>query len=97
MNAGSAYQAKLGVSAAQGDVDAQLWMLAQGSGRMVGSSPWSDGLKLTDDRCEPGPRTPVASGSEVVPSCGGSGDKQASAKFCRLEIDEVAVAFGPPT
>ena len=27
----------------------------------------------------------------------GSGDKQASAKLCHLEIDEVAVAFGPPT
>ena len=26
----------------------------------------------------------------------GSGDKQASAKLCRLEIDEVAVTFGPP-
>ena len=26
----------------------------------------------------------------------GSGDKQASAKLCLLEIDEVAVAFGPP-
>src|SRR6266705_5687063 len=34
-------------------------------------------------------------------SCGGavtgSGDKQAKAKLCRLEIDEVAVTFGPPT
>jgi hypothetical protein len=28
---------------------------------------------------------------------GGSGDKQASAKLCCVEIDEVAVAFGPPT
>src|SRR5436190_11822161 len=27
----------------------------------------------------------------------GSGDKQAKAKLCRVEIDEVAVAFGPPT
>jgi hypothetical protein len=27
----------------------------------------------------------------------GSGDKQAKAKLCRLEIEEVAVAFGPPT
>ena len=26
----------------------------------------------------------------------GSGDKQAKAKLCRLEIEEVAVAFGPP-
>ncbi len=26
----------------------------------------------------------------------GSGDKQAKAKLCRVEIDEVAVAFGPP-
>ena len=31
----------------------------------------SDGLKLTVDRCEPGPGTPVASGSEAVPRCGG--------------------------
>jgi hypothetical protein len=35
--------------------------------------------------------------SEVVPAWAGSGDKEASAKLCRLEIDEVAVAFGPPT
>ncbi|HEY6605287.1 MAG TPA: hypothetical protein VIZ44_03000, partial [Gaiellaceae bacterium] len=27
----------------------------------------------------------------------GSGDKQAKAKLCCLEIEEVAVAFGPPT
>jgi hypothetical protein len=27
----------------------------------------------------------------------GSGDKQAKAKLCRLEIEEVAVAFGPST
>jgi hypothetical protein len=26
----------------------------------------------------------------------GSGDKQPIAKLCRVEIDEVAVAFGPP-
>src|ERR1022692_238885 len=31
------------------------------------------------------------------PAVAGSGDKQASAKLCRLEIDEVAVAFSPPT
>src|ERR1022692_2143302 len=31
------------------------------------------------------------------PAVAGSGDKQASAKLWRLEIDEVAVAFGPPT
>ena len=27
----------------------------------------------------------------------GLGDKQAKAKLCRVEIEEVAVAFGPPT
>jgi len=27
----------------------------------------------------------------------GSGEEQASAKLCRVEFDEVAVAFGPPT
>ena len=26
----------------------------------------------------------------------GSGHEQAKAKFCRIECDEVAVAFGPP-
>jgi hypothetical protein len=26
----------------------------------------------------------------------GSGDEQTIAKLCRTEIDEVAVAFGPP-
>ena len=31
VNAGSAFQAKLSISAARGDVDAQLWILAQGS------------------------------------------------------------------
>jgi hypothetical protein len=31
-----------------------------------------------------------------VTAVAGSGDKQAKAKLCRLEIDEVAVAFGPP-
>jgi hypothetical protein len=33
--------------------------------------PWTDGLKLTVDRCEPGPGRPVASGSEAAPRCGG--------------------------
>jgi hypothetical protein len=27
----------------------------------------------------------------------GSGDEQAKAKLCCVEIDETAVAFGPPT
>ena len=27
----------------------------------------------------------------------GSGEEQASAKLCRVEFDEVAVAFDPPT
>jgi hypothetical protein len=31
------------------------------------------------------------------PDVAGSGDKQASTKLCCVEIDEVAVAFGPPT
>ena len=32
----------------------------------------------------------------VAVAVAGSGDKQASAKLCCVEIDEVAVAFGPP-
>jgi len=39
----------------------------------------------------------VISGSDVYPDVEGSGDQQASAKLCCVEIDEVAVAFGPPT
>jgi hypothetical protein len=35
--------------------------------------------------------------SESYPGVAGSGDKQAKAKLCCVEIDEVAVAFGPPT
>src|SRR5947209_7178898 len=35
--------------------------------------------------------------SEVVPAVAGSGDKQAKAKLCRFEIEEVAVAFDPST
>jgi hypothetical protein len=38
--------------------------------------------------------TPASKSSPSDPS--GSGDKQAKAKLCRVEIDEVAVAFGPP-
>jgi hypothetical protein len=34
---------------------------------------------------------------QAVPGCGGSGDEQAKAKLCCVEIDEVAIAFGPPT
>jgi hypothetical protein len=34
---------------------------------------------------------------QAVPACGGSGDEQAKAKLCRVEIDEVVVAFDPPT
>jgi hypothetical protein len=45
-----------------------------------------------DDRC-----APPGSVLGVVPDVAGSGDKQASAKLCCVEIDEVAVAFGPPT
>lgn len=35
--------------------------------------------------------------NDVVPRHAGSGDKQSKAKFCRVEIDKIAVAFGPPT
>jgi hypothetical protein len=34
--------------------------------------------------------------AKSYPDAAGSGDKQASAKLCCVEIDEVAVAFGPP-
>ena len=55
-------------------------------------------MALTVERREPrrGPGTTVASGSEACPAVPGSGDKQAKAKVCSVEIDEVAVAFGPP-
>src|SRR5215831_9188246 len=33
----------------------------------------------------------------AVPGVTASGDKEAKAKLCRLEIEEAAVAFGPPT
>jgi hypothetical protein len=33
----------------------------------------------------------------LVEQMWGSGDKQASAKLCCVEIEEVAVAFGPPS
>src|SRR4051812_15572039 len=43
----------------------------------------------------------VRSDAEDHPSGGSvaarSGDQQAGAELCRLEIDEVAVALGPPT
>jgi hypothetical protein len=35
--------------------------------------------------------------SEAAPGCGGSGDEQAKAKLCFVEIDEVVVAFDPLT
>jgi hypothetical protein len=35
--------------------------------------------------------------AKSYPDVAGSGDKQAKAELCRVEIDEVAVAFGPPT
>ena len=34
--------------------------------------------------------------AKPYPDVAGSGDKQAKAKLCYVEIDEVAVAFGPP-
>src|SRR5438445_7253424 len=43
-----------------------------------------------------GPAQPVRAAT-CTQSAEGSGDKQAEAKLCRLEIDEVAVTFGPPT
>src|SRR5438105_15953159 len=43
-----------------------------------------------------GPAQPVRA-AICTQSAAGSGDKQAKAKLCRREIDEVAVAFGPPT
>ena len=47
-----------------------------------------------DRRCELG--LPCRWGSNLYPDVAGSGDKKAKAKLCRLESDEVAVAFGPP-
>ena len=38
-----------------------------------------------------------SSAANSYPDVVGSGDEQASAKLCCVEIDEVAVAFGPPT
>jgi hypothetical protein len=35
--------------------------------------------------------------AKSFPDVAGSGDKQAEAKLCCVEIDKVAVAFGPPT
>jgi hypothetical protein len=64
---------------------------------IVALDHWSDGLVLTVDRCEPGPGTPVLRAAKSYPDVAGSGDKQAKAKLCCVEIDEVAVAFGPPT
>src|SRR5712692_7580939 len=43
-----------------------------------------------------GPAQPVRAAT-CTQSAAGSGDKHAKAKLCRLEIDEVAVTFGPPT
>jgi len=34
--------------------------------------------------------------AKSYPDAAGSGDKQAKAKLCCVEIDEVTVAFGPP-
>jgi hypothetical protein len=34
--------------------------------------------------------------AKSYPDVAGSGDKQAKAKLCCVEIDEVTVAFGPP-
>ncbi len=49
------------------------------------------------DRCEWGPDRPCLRAAKSYPDVTGSGDKQAKAKLCRIEIDEVAVAFFPPT
>jgi hypothetical protein len=38
----------------------------------------------------------TGAGSNPYEDVAGSGDKQAQAKLCRVEIDDVAVAFGPP-
>jgi hypothetical protein len=40
---------------------------------------------------------PSAAADGQLEQQAGSGDEQASAKLCCVEIDEVAVAFGPPT
>jgi hypothetical protein len=50
--------------------------------------------RLTDAS---GAWTSVARAAKSCPGAAGSGDKQAKAKLCRIEIDEVAVAFCPPT
>jgi hypothetical protein len=68
-------------------------LAASDSQRAKGSSPASSITQLDFSRR-----------STVPPTCSracllvaGSGDKQAKAKLCRLEIEEVAVAFDPPT
>jgi hypothetical protein len=45
----------------------------------------------------PGPSAPHDDSCASRTDCGGSGDEQAKAKLCCVEIDEVAIAFDPPT
>ena len=50
---------------------------------------WLTGYETDDGRLE--------FGGWTLRWLAGSGDEQASAKLCRVEFDEVAVAFSPPT
>jgi hypothetical protein len=60
--------------------------------RPTASKKWTDTGEVHDDRrtCAHG------SGGRGVLAHDGSGYEQAEAEFCRVEIDEVAVALGPP-
>ncbi len=50
------------------------------------SRPWSDGLKLTLTGASQDLERPWFRAAEWYPAVAGSGDKQAKAKLCRLEI-----------
>ncbi len=59
---------------------------------LIGRQPGTDLARAS--RCL---ERPWLRAARSYPDVAGSGDEQASAKLCCVEIDEVAVAFGPPT
>jgi len=77
----------------QGPSQTTLWPPARPNPRRTGPASYREVDILLHARLD----RPWLRAAKSYPDVAGSGDKQAKAELCCIEIDEVAVAFCPPT
>jgi hypothetical protein len=75
------------------------WFLQTSAGARRNSTPWCARVRerIWTGKPDGSASAHSTTDEQAMPGCGGSGDEQAKAKLSCVEIDEVAIAFGPPT